>query len=914
MASTYPAHREADVVLRDGSTAHIRPVRPEDEKRVLAFYESLSAEARKLRFFGEAVDLATAARTDVSADYVNDCTLVAEVGPEATIVGVATYHRLDAQRAEVALAIADAYQGRGLGTIMIGHLAEIAAANGIRVFVAWVLPENYRMIQVFRDLGVPVEIRTGLSEILVIFPTSLTPEAIERFERREQIAAAHALEAVLRPRAVAVIGASRQRGTVGGELFHNLLEYGFTGPVFPVNRNARVVQSVLAYRSVEEIPESVDLAVIAVPAAEVAKVAEECGRKGVRALVVISSGFAEIGPEGRARQEELLRICRAYGMRLIGPNCIGVINTDPEIRLNATFGPLPPPPGRVGFASQSGALGLAIIDYARSLGLGLSSFVSMGNKADISGNDLLNYWETDPRTSVILLYLESFGNPRKFARIARRVARTKPIVAVKSGRTAAGARAASSHTGALLAASDVTVDALFRQSGVIRTETLEGLFDVATLLANQPLPPGRRVGIVTNAGGPGILAVDSCVAQGLEVPELQDRTQQELRQFLPPHASLGNPVDLTAPADASAYRRAIPIVARDPNVDAVIVIYLPPLRVPSEEVARAIVEAAREVNAQGKPLAAVFLSSHGLPEALQAGDVRVPSYTFPESAAIALARVAQYAEWRKRPITPAPPFADIRRDEAAAIIAQALGRGEGWLTPVETARVLECFGIPLVEQEFAASPEEAAAAAARLGGFVVLKAVAPGLAHKTEHGAVRLGLDGPESVRAAAVEMERRLAAEGFTVEGFLVQRHVMGGVELLIGVTHDRHFGPVVVCGLGGVLVELLRDIAVRLTPLSVEDAQEMLRELRGFPLLTGYRGAPAVDLAAVETLLLRVSTLAEELWDIAELDLNPVIARPDGVVVVDARIRVEHSEPPLPLGARTRPWWLQPSESKTH
>ncbi|MCS7256135.1 MAG: GNAT family N-acetyltransferase [Thermomicrobium sp.] len=905
MRQVYPAHREADVVLRDGSTVHVRPVRPEDEGAILAFYQGLSAEARKLRFFGEATDLEQAARDDTRVDYVNDCTLVAEAGPEHRIVGVATYRRLDGDRAEVALAVADAYQGRGLGTILIGHLAEIAESNGIRVFVAWVLPENYRMIQVFRDLGVPVEIRAGIEEIRVTFPTSLTSEAIERFERREQIAAAHALEAVLRPRAVAVIGASRERGTVGGELFHNLLEYGFNGPVFPVNRNARVVQSVLAYPSIESVPEPVDLAVIAVPAPEVPKVAEECGRKGVRALVVISSGFAEIGPEGRARQDELLRICRAYGMRLVGPNCIGVINTDPEVRLNATFGPLPPAAGRVGFASQSGALGLAIIDYARSLGLGLSSFVSMGNKADISGNDLLIYWETDPRTDVILLYLESFGNPRKFARIARRVARKKPIVAVKSGRTSAGVRAASSHTGALLAASDVTVDALFRQTGVIRTETLEGLFDVATLLANQPLPKGRRVAVVTNAGGPGILAVDSCEAHGLEVPELHETTQEQLRALVPPHASVINPVDLTAPATAEVYRRAIPLVANDASVDALIVIYLPPLRVPSEDVARAIVEAAREVNALGKPMAAVFLSSHGVPEALQDSEVRIPSYAFPEAAAIALARAAQYAEWRERPLTPAPDFPDIRRDEAASVIASVLGRGGGWLDPAETARILSCFGIRLVEQELVATPEEAAQAAARLGGLLVLKAVAPGLTHKTERGAVRLGLESPAVVEAAAREMQERLSREGFTALRFLVQRQVVGGVELLVGVTHDRHFGPVVVCGLGGVLVELLRDISVRLTPLAVEDAREMLRELKGFPLLTGYRGSPPVDIAAVEELLLRVSALAEELPDVAELDLNPVIARADGVVVVDARIRIEQAEPPLPLGARTRPWW---------
>jgi len=906
-APVYPAHREADVALRDGTTVHVRPVRLDDAPALQAFYEGLSLEARILRFFSPAVDLAAAARRDTEVDYVNDCTLIALAGPEARIVGVATYRRIRGERAEVGITIADDYQGRGLGTILIGHLAEIAAANGITIFEAIVLPENYRMVEVFRNLGVPVEVRTGPSEIRVIFPTSLTPEAIERFEQREQIAAASALRAFLCPRAVAVIGASRQRGTVGGELFHNLLDFGFNGPVYPVNRNAPVVQSVVAYPSIEEVPGPVDLAVIAVPAPAVPEVAEQCGRKGVRALVVVSAGFAEIGGEGRTLQDELLRICRAYGMRLIGPNCIGIINTDPEVRLNATFGPLPPLEGRVGFASQSGALGLAIIDYARSLGLGLSSFVSMGNKADISGNDLLNYWETDPRTSVILLYLESFGNPRKFSRIARRVGRVKPIVAVKSGRTAAGARAASSHTAALLSSSDVTVDALFRQSGVIRTETLEGLFDVAALLANQPLPPGRRVGILTNAGGPAILAADTCEAQGLTVPVLAQETQTALRAVLAPAASVTNPIDMTATATAEHYRQAIPILARDPSVDAVMVIFLPPLRLPEESVARAIVEAAREVNAQGKPVVSVFLSSHGVPEALRTADVRVPSYAFPEAAAIALARAAQYAAWRNRPVSQPPSFPDLRRDEAAAIVAGALGRGGGWLDPAEIEHLLTCYGIPVVEQAFVETPEEAVEAAFRIGFPVAVKGIAPGLLHKTDRGMIRLALASPEAVQAASRELLDRLKAEQSpaTPVRLLVQRYVSGGVELLAGMTHDPHFGPVIVCGIGGVLAELVRDISVRLTPLTPEDAREMLEELKGYPVLQGYRGSPVVDLAALQDLLLRLSTLADDLPDIAELDLNPVIALPQGAVVVDARARIAPAQPPLPLSARTRPWW---------
>jgi acetyl coenzyme A synthetase (ADP forming)-like protein len=563
MTAPYPAHREAEVALRDGSTVHTRPVRPEDEPELLAFLRSLSEGSLTLRFCSSAVDLEAAARAAVKVDYVRRYGLVATTGQPPRIVGHAMYVGGSEGSAEVAFAIVDAYQGRGLGTILLGQLAEVAHTNGIQQFEAIVLPENHRMIEVFRASGFPVEVQAGFAQLVLRLPTSLDDEGVERFERREQVAASEALTTFLHPRSVAVIGASRQRGTVGGETFHNLLAGEFAGPVYPVNPATEVVQSVTAYPSVEAIPGPVDLAVIVVPAASVLPAAEACGRKGVRALVVISAGFGEVGQAGRERQDALLRICRAGGMRLIGPNCIGIANTDPRVRLNATFGPLTPPFGRVGFSSQSGALGLAAIDYAESLGLGISSFVSVGNKADISGNDLLNYWADDPHTDLILLYLESFGNPRKFARIARRVGRSKPIVAVKSGRSAAGARATSSHTGALLAASDVPVEALFRQTGVIRTETLEGLFDVAALLANQPVPRGRRVGIVTNVGGPAILCADACEAQGLEIPVLSEATRARLREFLPAEAAVTNPVDMIAAATAEHYRRAIELVAND---------------------------------------------------------------------------------------------------------------------------------------------------------------------------------------------------------------------------------------------------------------------------------------------------------------------------------------------------------------
>ena len=702
----------------------------------------------------------------------------------------------------------------------------------------------------------------------------------------EWTAAVNAMHPFFRPRSVAVIGASRERGTIGAEVLHNLLAYEFNGPVLPVNAKASVVQSIIAYPTVEDVPGPVDLAVISVPRNAVQGVAESCGRKGVRALVVISSGFAEVGADGIVRQEALMRTCREHGMRLIGPNCMGILNTEDDVRLNATFAPEPPPTGRVAFMSQSGALGLSIIDHASALGLGLSTFVSVGNKADISGNDLIRYWAQDEHTDVILLYLESFGNPRKFSRIARHVAREKPIVAVKSGRSAAGARASGSHTGALLAASDVTVDALFRQTGVIRTDRLEEMFDVAALLASQPLPRGRRVAILTNAGGPGILCADACEAEKLEIPALSAETQAALRAVLPLEASVGNPVDMIASASADQYREALGIIGRDPHVDAIVVIFIPPLVTRPEDVARAIVAGAREF-AGVKPVLTVFMQARGVPDELRSSDLHLPSYAFPEDAATALARVARYAEWRARPIEPPVALPDVRREEARALVESASGRSEEWLGSGDVWKLLTYYGIPVLPQRIVSSVDAVSAAAAELGGPVALKAIAPGLLHKTEAGAVRLGLSTAD-VAAAAREMDSRLRSAGMTPGGFLLQRMASPGVEMIVGVVHDRQFGPVVACGAGGVLVELLKDVSVRLAPLSRRDADEMVRELRSFPLLTGYRGSAPGDVSALVDTILRVSALVEDLPQIAELDLNPVLVHATGVTVVDARLRV--------------------------
>ena len=834
-------------------------MQPSDEAGLCELLSSLSEESRWLRFYCNQNRTAIAAEAHREANLDHAFGLIAVSGEER-VVGHAFYVATGDHRAEVAFTIANEFQGRGLGSILLGQLAQVASANEIEIFEAEVVAANHRMLHVFRASGFPIEVSANAGQLQVVFPTSFTAEARQQFERRESIAAVNALKLFFEPRGVAVIGASRQRGTIGGEILHNLLSYGFKGPVYPVNPSATVIENVPVFASVEDVPGPVDLAVIVVPAAAVVEVASACARKGVKALVVISAGFSETGVEGKARQAELVAVCRGAGMRLIGPNCMGIANTNPDVLLDATFAPGFPPRGRVGFSSQSGALGLAIMEFASSLGLGISTFVSVGNKADISGNDLLRYWESDDDTDVILLYLESFGNPKKFSEIARRVGRKKPIAVVKSGRSAAGARATSSHTGALIAASDVTVDALFRQAGVVRTDTLAELFDVASLLANQPLPRGSRVGIITNAGGPAILCADACEARGIEVPVLSNDSQARLREFLPAGASVGNPVDMIASAPAEHYRRAIEIVGTDENVDSLIVIFTPPLVTRADDVARSIVDAVQQIDNR-KPVLSVFLSAHDAPKELREGKTSIPSYSFPETAAIALARATRYSQWRERRETYPLRFEDIRTDEAAAVIAAALTRGEGWLTPSEVAQICSCYGLPLIEQRVVSNAEEAASAAAEMRGEIALKAIAPGLVHKTEAGAVRLRLHDESAVRDAARKMSDSLAAQGHAPSGFVVQKMAQRGVEMLVGVVHDPQFGPVVACGAGGVQVELLKDVSVRLSPLSNEDAAEMIRELKTYPLLTGFRGSAPADVRALEEGLLRVSAMVEDL-----------------------------------------------------
>ncbi|MDO8473675.1 MAG: acetate--CoA ligase family protein [Dehalococcoidia bacterium] len=717
----------------------------------------------------------------------------------------------------------------------------------------------------------------------------------EKSAEREMMATVASLKGLLSPRSVAVIGASRDEGSIGNKLFRNVLLHGFTGVVYPVNPNAPVVASVKAYPTVLDIPGEVDLAVVVVPGQFVNGVVEQCAKKGVKGVVVISAGFRETGPEGAGREKELLSIARRNGIRIIGPNCMGVINTHSSVSMNATFSPVFPPSGGVAFCTQSGALGLAILEYARSLNMGLSTFVSIGNRVDVSSNDLLEYWQDDPATRIILLYLESFGNPKKFARSARSVSLAKPVIVVKSGRTPAGSRAAASHTGAL-AATEVGAEALSRQAGVVRVDTLEELFDVATLLSHQPVPKGRRVAIITNGGGPGILTADACAARGLELPVPGEKTRDALQGALAKGSSLANPIDMTAEATAEHYRRTLEILAEDPELDIVIVIFIPPILTQPEAVAAAIRETAPAYRKQGKTLVASFMGSRGAAVNLgSAAEGYVPSFIFPETTASALSAACGYGEWLRKPKGSVPKLKNVDAATAQGLVERARERSTVrpfWLDPASTSGVLEAYGIRVPQYRVATTSSEAKAAAAEIGFPVAIKLFSRTLTHKTDVGGVVLDVNSPEEAERAYDRIAAKLLemGHGGEMHGVVVQRMVKEGVEVIVGVTQDPSFGPLVMFGMGGVYAELFKDVAFRLHPLTDVDAADLVRSVKTYRVLEGWRGAGPADIESLEDLLLRVSAMAEDLPQIVELDLNPVkvLGTGKGCLSVDARIMV--------------------------
>lgn len=697
---------------------------------------------------------------------------------------------------------------------------------------------------------------------------------------------------------MAVVGASRRPRSVGYEVVANLLRSGFDGPVYPINPAARAVHSVPAYPSLAAVPGPVDLAVITVPRDLVLGVVEDAIAKGVKALVTITAGFREVGEEG-SRLEAIMRTrLRESGVRMVGPNCMGIVNTDPAVSLNASFTASQVPAGGVAVASQSGALGEALLETAAELGLGLSSFVSLGNKTDLSSNDLLEHWADDPRARLVLLYLESFGNPHRFAQLARHMTRVrrKPILAVKAGRTLQGAKAASSHTGAL-AGADVAIDSLLRQCGVIRVDTVSKLFASAQAFAHQPVPSGRRVGIFTNAGGPGIMATDAAVHFGLSLAELAESTRATLRATLPPEASVENPVDAIATSGPEQYRLGVESMLTDPAVDGLIVIFVSPVMIDAESVARAIVigvEAARAAGAEGKPVLSCFMGKHKGDAGIRVlREAHIPVYPFPEAAAESLAEMARFGAYLAEPSSDARPLEPAPDAPAAKSVLESargrLGSSGGWLRFAETMAVLEAYGIPTAPFTHVESAADAVSFAESHGYPIVLKLDSDSVLHKTEHGGVILDLVRAQDVRGAFAEL--RANAQGLEGEHrFIAQKMIRGAAETLIGVTTDASVGHLIGFGLGGVFAELMRDVVFRVPPLTDLDAAKMLEGIRGAPLLSGARGATPVDQGALREVLLRVSRLVEDLPEIVELDLNPFLANAvaSKQAAVDARIRV--------------------------
>jgi acyl-CoA synthetase (NDP forming)/GNAT superfamily N-acetyltransferase len=902
-------------LLTDGTTVEIRAARTDDLPAVQAMHEGMSSNNSYLRFFNlsqlSAEQEATRVCRPSGADHAALLALCS-----GRVVGVASYEVSGhGPEAEIAFAVPDNMHNRGIGTLLLEHLVSDAGLRGITTFTASVPTQNAEMQRVFSDAGLSArrQLEGGVVEFTCDLPGDDADPRWDPFldaaADRERSADVASLRHVFQPGSVAVVGASRRMGTVGRAILHNIVTAGYQGRIYAVNPHAAHMEAVRCVASVSALPEPVDLAVVAVPAAAVPAVADECGRRGVKALVVITAGLDT--PQGA----DLLAICRRYGMRLVGPNCFGI--AVPSIGLDATFAARHPEPGTAGLVMQSGGLGFALADRLSRLGLGVSSFASIGNKFDISSNDMLMWWQQDGKTKLAVLYIESFGNPRKFARTARHVGRTIPVLTVLAGRSAAGQQAAASHPAAV-ASPLVTREALFQQAGIIATESLGELLDVAALLATQPVPAGSHVAIVSNVGGAGVLTADSCTEHGLVVHRLSGETRRRLHALVPAGGAVTGPVDTTATVSEDSFRRCLEIVAADRGVDAVIALVLSTAA--TGDLVSAISSADVSV-----PLAAVVLDQAEavrlLPRARwdagQAGaragknagedagmdtgeggataaqpTASVPSYADPEMAAQAMALAAGYGAWRARPPGRIHDFSDVATDEARALIQTYLHRSPngGWLPPDQAAALLACYGIRLTELTPVSSADEAVRVAAGLGGPVVLKADVPGLLHKTDAGAVQLDLRTELEIRRAWRLLTSKF---GPRLRQVLLQPMISGGTEVIIGVAQEPIFGPLIIFGLGGVATDVLADHTARLAPLTDTDANELIHSIRSAPLLLGHRGSPAADLTALQETLLRISRLGDDLPEIAELDLNPVIAREDGVFAVDTRIRLTPAKP---------------------
>jgi acyl-CoA synthetase (NDP forming)/GNAT superfamily N-acetyltransferase len=876
-------------LLTDDRVASIRRLNGSDTTAVLRLHEQLPEHDRYLRFFtlGRA-DLAAFVERLTTVDDAHRGALGAFAGGE--LVGVAHYEVLDdPAEAEIALVVGHNVQAHGVGTLLLEHLVSLARDRGVRCFVAEVLAENLRMRQVFTDCGLPLTINHDGPVLHVTIPLDLDEQCLDAVTERERRADTASLQAVLRSRVVAVVGASRRGGSIGHMILRRIKEADFTGQLFAVNPHAVEIAGVPSYARIAELPEVPDLAVVCVPAPAVPDIAEDCGRRGVRALLVITAGLT--GDE--SARHSLLDAVRRYGMRLVGPNCLGLVNTDPQVRLDATFSDLAAPSGPVGIATQSGGAGIALVDQLGHLGLGVSTMVSMGDKYDVSSNDLLRWWLDDDRTEVAVLYLESFGNPHKFSRLARRLAQHKPVIALRTGTTEVAQRAAASHTAAA-ATPAVTRDALYRQAGVIAVDTLTELITTTATLCWQPIPTGSQVVVLSNAGGVGVLAADACVRHGLNLPELSEPTRATLRQLLPPHASLHNPIDTTAGIDAARFGACMEAVLADVTVHAVIAIVAPTALGDPTAVIAEVTDRARGKGST-TPVLAVRVSQPETISALRARTGRpVPCYADSALAAGALADAVQYGQWRARPAGRVPDLPGIKPEQARGLVRQFLTNHPdgGWLSPSATQTLLGCFGLPVLTGITATDDFEAITAFQHLGGQVALKAVARSVLHKSHSGGVILDVHDEGQLRTELAAMRRRF---GDTLDAVFIQPMAGPGRELLIGVNSDRTFGPLVVFGLGGVDTDLVADRSYRLVPLTDIDAKEMVRSLRCSHLLFDNT---SLSIDAVHDVLLRIGRLAELLPEVAELDLNPVIASERSCLIVDARIllrRASHDDPLL-------------------
>lgn len=894
----YTSREERSALLKDGTSVRIRKATADDVESLYKFFQSQSEASRRKRFFQSETpnkDLITSLCT---ADENNrGLTLLVVRGKHETerILGTGSYIIEETEAAEIAFSVDDDYQGKGIGTLLLERLALQAVQKGIKTFRAVTKTNNDRMISVFKNSGFTTSTSRNKDDVTIRLSVQPDQKSLKQFDLRDRVATIASLKPFFEPESVAVIGASRNPDSIGFRILKALIDNNFQGPVYPINPNADVIRSIHTYSSVSELPEPVDLGVVVVPAEIVPNVVEDCAGAGVKSLVVISAGFAETGDTGKKRQQDVLEHVRRSGMRMIGPNCLGLLNAHPDISLNASFSPVFPGFGPVAMLSQSGALGLAILQLARDRDLGLSSFVSVGNKADVSGNDLIQYWEEDEDTDVILLYLESFGNPRKFARISRRVSRRKPIIAVKGGKTSAGERAASSHTAAL-AGNQAGTNALFKQTGVLRADDLEEMFDLAAALSHQPLPDGRRIGIVTNSGGPGILCTDACETNNLEVPEFDEQTKNRLQKFLPEEASVLNPVDMVASAGPDSYKNAIKAVLNSSSVDALIILYIPVSEGQSEPIISAIkqgITEAKENTDRSKPVIMCQVADERQKRFLNVRDEKVPSYLFPETPALVLSDMADYAEWLEKPRGQIPEYEntdfDQIRDYAKSLSDQYQ---DSWLPAHETRNLLHQARFPLAEGGLATSQAEATEIAQEIGYPVAIKLVSQQITHKSDVGGVELHLQSDRDVQTAFERIRTRVSdmGEEYAMEGVLVQEMEQEGTEIMIGVQSDPQYGHLIGFGLGGIFVEVLSDVTFRIAPLSDQDAEEMINEIKGSKILHGYRGKQAVDVEALKDLLLRVSSLVYHAPQIQEMDLNPVFAKPEGedCSIVDVRIRM--------------------------